>query len=210
MTRVLLIRHGQTEWNRDQIYRGRADVPLSETGLQQARALAGRLAGERISAVFTSPLKRAYATAEHLEAVSGCAPQVVEGLIDICYGEWEGQSRWRLQRDASELHARWLTQPHLVRPPGGETLAEVRERASEALRRIIEQQPQRTVAVVSHRVVNKVLLCHALGLGDDAFWRVRQDTCCLNILEWDGSQLAVTLLNDTCHLHGLEKDAADF
>jgi len=210
MTKIMLIRHGQTEWNREHIFRGRADVPLSATGFRQAEALASSLAREQISAVYSSPLKRAYATAEHLCGPYLPAPQVSDGLTDMCYGEWEGKQHDQVEREYPELHGRWATQPHLVRPPGGETLGEVRERASAALHEIALRHPDATVAVVSHRVVNKVLICAALGLGDDAFWRIRQDTGCLNILEWDEGRLAVVLLNDTCHLRGLEKDEADF
>jgi len=209
-TRILLIRHGQTEWNRQRIFRGRADIPLSEAGLQQAEALANRLAGEPVSAIYSSPLKRAYVTAEHLAARCRAALRPVERFTDISYGEWEGQHYQQVERAYPELYAGWQTEPHLVRPPGGETLAEVRQRAAAALDQVIAQHPVCTVAVVSHRAVNKVLLSMALGLGDDGFWRIRQDTCCLNMLEWDGGRFAVCLLNDTCHLRGLESDAADF
>jgi broad specificity phosphatase PhoE len=210
MTGVLLVRHGQTEWNREQVFRGRADIPLSETGLKQAEALGRRLADERLSAVYSSPLNRALVTAEHLTGTSGFQPQAVDGLTDMSYGEWEGWQCRQVEQQYPELYACWLSEPHLVRPPGGEMLAEVRERATAALEEIIARHPRATVAVVSHRVVNKVLLCAALGLGDDAFWRIRQDTCCLNVMEHDGTGLSVCLLNDTCHLRGLEKDRADF
>lgn len=210
VTRVLLIRHGQTQWNREQIFRGRADIPLSEAGLRQSEALATRLAGEVLAAIYSSPLKRACVTAEHLGPRCRSDPRVLESLTDISYGEWEGQHHQQVQQRYPELYAQWMAEPHLVRLPDGETLAEVRQRAVAALDHIIAKHPGDTVAVVSHRVVNKVLLCAALGLGDDAFWRIRQDTCCLNVMEHDGTGLSVCLLNDTCHLGGLEKDAADF
>jgi broad specificity phosphatase PhoE len=208
MTRVLLIRHGQTEWNRQEIFRGRADIPLSAAGVKQAEALARRLAYEKIAAVYSSPLARAVVTAQHARADG--VPQPIDGLIDISYGVWEGRRGSQVKTEYEDLYRRWLSEPHLVRPPGGETLAEVRERATGALRRIVAGHPEATLAVVSHRVVNKVLLCAALGIGDDGFWRIRQDTCCLNILEWDGDRVSITLLNDTCHLRGLERDTADF
>jgi broad specificity phosphatase PhoE len=220
-TTILLIRHGRTAWNEQRIFRGRADVPLSPEGSRQAAALAERLAGDALSAVYTSPLSRARVTAEHvaevhaLEVQPGCAgccaaPRDLEGLRDIGYGAWEGIPEDQVQERWPDLYAKWRSAPHLVRPPGGETLAEVRERALGALGEIAARHAGSTLAAVSHRVVNKVLLCAALGLGDDAFWRIRQDTACLNALTSENGRLAVVVMNDTCHLRGLEKDASDF
>lgn len=210
MTRILLIRHGQTEWNRQEIFRGRADIPLSDEGTRQAEALAGRLSDERIAAVYSSPLIRAYATAERVARAQGPQPQPVHPLTDIDYGPWEGQQHERVRQQYSDLYARWQSEPHLIRPPRGETLAEVRQRATGALNEIVARHAAATVVVVSHRVVTKLLLCAALGLSDDAFWRIRQGTACLNLLEQEEPRVTVRLVNDTCHLRGLEEDAADF
>ena len=210
MTRILLIRHGQTEWNRQQVFRGRAEIPLSNVGIEQAIALAERLANEPISAVYSSPLARALITAEHVAGPHGLQPHRVEGLIDVNFGAWEGRSHKDVRREDGELYVRWQSQPHLVRLPDGETLAEVRQRAMAALNDIVARHIDSTVAAVAHRAVNKVLLCAFLGLGDDAFWRIRQDTGCLDVLEFDGDQGVVVVMNDMCHLRGLEKDASDF
>jgi len=207
VTRVFLIRHGQTEWNRQEVFRGRADVPLSATGHRQAEAVGRRLAGEPFSAIYCSPLSRAVATAHHL---SGPNPQPTHGLVDMSYGEWEGLSHDQVRARFPDLYARWVSAPHLVRPPKGETLAEVRQRATETLTRIVARHRGTSVAVVSHRVVNKVLLCAILGLGEAGFWRIRQDTGCLNILESAGDRISIVLLNDVWHLQGLEPDASDF
>ena len=210
MTRILLIRHGQTEWNRQQVFRGRADIPLSNVGVEQAIALAERLAEEPIAAVYSSPLARALVTAEHVARPHGLQPLRVEGLTDISFGAWEGRPHEEVRQEDGELYARWQSQPHLVRLPDGETLAEVRQRGTAALDDIVTRHSGSTVAVVAHRVVNKVLLCAFFGLGDDAFWRIRQDTGCLNTIECDGDQRVVLLMNDTCHLRRMERDVGDF
>jgi broad specificity phosphatase PhoE len=210
MTRILLIRHGQTEWNRERIFRGRADVPLSAEGLRQAQALAERLATDDVAAVYTSPLVRAVATAEHAAKPHCSQPITVDALTDMSYGEWEGKPHERVQEQWPDLYEKWHSAPHLVRPPGGETLSEVRQRALEALLHITAEKSDATVVVVSHRVVCKLLLCAALGLEDSAFWHVRQDTCCVNLLEYEHGRMTVCLLNDTCHLRGLERDTFDF
>ena len=209
-TTILLIRHGRTAWNEQRIFRGRADVPLSPEGSRQAAALAERLAGDALSAVYTSPLSRARVTAEHVAEVHALEVQPLEGLCDMGYGAWEGIPEDQVEERWADLYAKWRSAPHLVRPPGGETLAEVRERALGALGEIAARHAGSTLAAVSHRVVSKVLLCAALGLGDDAFWRIRQDTACLNALTSENGRLAVVVMNDTCHLRGLEKDASDF
>ncbi|MDQ7849680.1 MAG: histidine phosphatase family protein [Armatimonadota bacterium] len=210
MPRILLIRHGQTEWNRRGIFRGRVDIPLSPTGIRQMEALAARVAAERPARVYTSPLQRALTSARILCPPDAHPPRVVEDLTDMSYGEWEGKPEETVRAQYPDLYARWLAEPHRVRPPGGESLAEVQQRVAAALREIARSLPAATVAVVAHRVVNKLLLCAALGIGAEGFWRIRQDTGCLNVLEGEVDRLAVVLLNDTCHLQGLEGDAADF
>ncbi len=210
MTRILLARHGQTAWNRERIFRGRSDVPLTETGLQQARALARRVAEERPAAVYCSPLARALVTAQAAGEEAGLSPETVDDLTDMNFGAWEGQSHERVQARDPLLYARWVTEPHTVQPPEGETLAEVRRRATGALDLIAARHRDAVVAVVAHRVVNKLLLCAALGLGDEGFWRIRQDTGCLNVLVWGADRASVVLVNDTCHLRDLEKDSSDF
>jgi broad specificity phosphatase PhoE len=207
VTRIFLIRHGQTEWNRREIFRGRVDIPLSPVGIRQAEALARRLAGQPLSAIYCSPLSRAVATARHLP---GPPPQAADDLTDMSYGAWEGLSHDEVRSRFPDLYARWLEAPHRVRPPGGETLAEVRQRAVAALTQIAARHRETSVAVVSHRVVNKLLICAALGLGEGGFWRIRQDTGCLNILDSEGDRACVILLNDVCHLRGIEPDASDF
>jgi broad specificity phosphatase PhoE len=207
---MLLIRHGQTEWNRQQVFRGRADIPLSNVGIGQAMALAERLAEEPIAAVYSSPLARALVTAEHVARPHDLQPHRVDGLTDISFGAWEGRPHEDVRQEDGELYERWQSQPHLVRLPDGESLAEVRQRVMAALNDIVARHSDSMVAVVAHRVVNKVLLCAFLGLGDDAFWRIRQDTGCLNIIECDGDQKAVLLVNDTCHARRMERDVGDF
>jgi broad specificity phosphatase PhoE len=210
MTRVLLIRHGRTDWNRERVFRGRADVPLSTEGSQQAQALAERLAGESLAAVYTSSLSRALATAAPIAQAHGLLPRPEAGLIDMSYGEWEGQPQGAVQARWPELFARWQTAPEQVRPPGGETLAEVMGRAAAALKGLLRQHPDDAIAVVSHRVVCKLLLCSSLGLDPDSFWCLRVDTCSLSAIEMERERFVVTLMNATSHLRHLPADAGDF
>ena len=87
-----------------------------------------------------------------------------------------------------------------MRFPGGEGLDEVRQRSTAALQSVASRHPDQTVALVAHTVVNQVLLCAVLGLGNDHFWHVAQDTCAVNLIEWDGRQHRLVMMNDTSHL----------
>jgi len=206
MTRIILVRHGQTAWNvgassaEGERFRGRIDLPLNEKGYAQAQALAGRLADEPIAAIYASPLQRAMETARPTARRLGLSVQPLDGIIDINYGEWQEHSHSEVSRLYPALYRQWLREPHLVRPPGGESLGEVRDRAMAALYHVIARHQDQTTLVVAHQVVNKVLVCAMLGLDDSHFWRIRQDNGCLNIFDYQEGVFTAVLINDTCHL----------
>lgn len=193
---ILLIRHGETEWNVSNVFRGRKDVSLSKNGLQQAELLAGYLATRRIDAIYSSPLKRALQTADAIARHQRLKVQVHPGLIDLNFGEWEGLSRQQAQEKYRELYSDWLEKPHLVRMPGGERLEDVRKRALAVVADVIAKN-KGTIALVSHRVVCKVLICALLGLDDSHFWNIEQDTCGITVFTHDGTRFVLRQHNDT-------------
>lgn len=204
MTRVILIRHGETDWNRQRIFRGRADVLLSPEGIRQAELVTITLKEIGIDAIYSSPLKRALQTAQKIADFHNLEVVVEPGFMDFDYGEWQGLSHQEVRKRYPELYSRWEKEPHTVRTPGGESLQDVRKRSVNALEKVLAEHPSRTVVIVSHRVVNKVLLCFVLGLDNSHFWRIRQDTCAINIFEWSEDRgYVLYLLNDTCHLYRL-------
>lgn len=204
MTRFILVRHGQTEWNRVERFRGRADVPLNDVGLAQAAATGRRVVAEwRPTAVYTSPLSRAVATAEAIAAPLGLPVVPLEGLTDIHYGEWQGLTPEEARARWPDLVHAWYTAPATVKIPGGESLAELRERAMAAIRELATRHPGQTIAVVSHTVVNRVILLAVLGLGNERFWRLRQDNCAINVFEAEDGDFALVTMNDTCHLRAV-------
>jgi len=200
MITVILVRHGETAWNRREVFRGRADIELNERGRAQAQAVAGAVKERMVSAVYSSPLRRAVETAEAVALPHKITVQIEEGFIDFDYGRWQGLQHDDVRRRYPKLYRDWIERPHTVRMDGGESLRMVRRRAMNALMQVTERHPDETVVVVSHRVVNKVMLCAVLGLDNSHFWRIRQDTCALNVLEWSQGRWVVRLLNDTCHL----------
>lgn len=204
MTRIILVRHGQTAWNigTGERFRGRVDLPLDDTGLAQAHALAERLTDQSIVAVYSSPLKRAVETARPTAQQLGLPIQPLPGIIDINYGDWQGLSPAEVAKVYPDLYRRWLEKPHLVRFPSGESLRQVRLRGLAALKQVATRHEGQVVLLVAHQVVNKVLVCAMLGLGNSHFWRIRQDNACINVFDYQNGVFTAALINDTCHLIG--------
>jgi len=203
MTRIILVRHGQTEWNRVERFRGRADVPLNETGLLQAEATGRRVAAEwQPQAVYTSPLSRAVRTAEAIARHFALPVQVHPGLADIDYGAWQGLTPDEARARWPDIVEAWYAAPHTAHIPGGETLAGLRARAMATVGELAARHPdpEGTIVLVGHTVINRIILLGVLGLGNDRFWRLRQDTCAINVFEVQGEEFTLVSLNDTCHL----------
>ncbi|MBM3132736.1 MAG: histidine phosphatase family protein [Chloroflexi bacterium] len=202
-TRIILVRHGQTAWNREERFRGRADLPLDETGLKQAEATARRLAGCGASAVYSSPLRRTVMTAEPIAAGLGLSVQALEGLIDIDYGAWQGLSTEEARTQDADLYKRWIEAPHTATFPDGESLQDVRDRVIRVIGKALAEHADKTIILVSHVVVCRVFICTVLGLDNSHFWQIGQDTCAVNIIGMREGKLVLNSMNDTCHLKGI-------
>ena len=204
-TRIVLVRHGQTAWNREVRFRGRADLPLDDYGLKQAEAT-GRYLLKRwpVDAVYASPMRRAMQTAAAIAGAHGLTAQAFEGLLDIDFGVWQGHSPHEIAERYPDLLQAWWEAPQTVHIPEGESLGEVRDRVVTGLSHVIERHQGETVGLVGHTVVNRVLLCAVLGLGNEHFWRLQQDTCAVNVFETNEQEaFTIVLLNDTCHLQDI-------
>jgi len=201
VTRVVLVRHGQTAWNRVERFRGRADVPLDETGLEQAQLAGARIARDwPVAAIYSSPLSRARKTAEAIASRLDLPAQVHQGLIDIDFGEWQGLTREEARQRWPESVDAWFSAPHTAQIPSGESLEVLRARAMAAVRDIKSRHDGGIVVAVAHAAVNRVILLGILGLGNDRFWRLAQDTCAINVFEAQAGDFTLVSLNDTCHL----------
>jgi phosphoserine phosphatase len=205
MTQIILVRHGQTPWNKDQIFRGSRDIPLNDTGREEARLAGEWLKGDTIHAAYCSPLSRARETGEAIARHHGLQVLDLPGLSDLCYGDWEGLSLTEVKTRYGDLYHRWETAPHSVRFPGGETLDELKARALDALEEIMPRHPGQTVLVSAHRAVNKVLIGAFLGLDNSHFWRIGQDTTAVNRFTRERDTWQIVLVNDVCHLRGLKR-----
>lgn len=208
---IFLIRHGSTAWNREKIFRGHLDIPIDEGGKNQADATGRYLRKIKLSIIYSSPLKRAFQTARAVrrhqeEDVKVAARQ---GFVDLNYGEWEGVSYQEIKRNYQELYRIWEKEPDRIRIPKGETLKEAAERSWRAMQQVIFKH-HRFVGIVSHRVINKLLICRMLGIGEAGFWKIKQDTCCVNLIEYHDGKFTVLRLNDTSHIFSVEKILESF
>lgn len=198
-----MVRHGQTEWNRVERFRGRADLSLNDMGVKQAEAAAISLKNWQVAAIYSSPMKRALQTAEPIARNFHLTVQPLEGLIDIDFGVFQGLSAEEAREKDSKLLTMWVEQPHLAQFPNGENLDIVRQRVVTGVNELAAKHKDQTVILVSHTVVCRVLMCAMLGLDNSHFWQVKQDVNAINMFEIrDGAPL-VTLVNDTCHLKNL-------
>lgn len=200
MSETLLIRHGETAWNAAGIFRGRADVPLSENGLRQAELLAEYLSDKKIDVIYASPLERARNMAEIITGRQGLEVKSAPDLIDIDFGEWQGLSHQEVKDRYPELHRQWVEYPERVMFPNGESLKQVRERAEGFVKRLAASYEGKTAALVAHRVVNKVLICALLGLDESHFWNIRQDTGGITTFSYENGRFILTGHNDTSFL----------
>ena len=205
MTQIILVRHGQTPWNKEKIFRGSKDIPLNDQGREEARLAGEWLKGETIQAAYCSPLSRARDTGEAIARHHGLQVLDLPGLTDICYGDWEGLPLTEVKLTYGDLYRQWETAPHTVRFPQGETLDEVRDRALDAVEEVVRRHPGQTVLLAAHRAVNKVLIAAFIGLDNSHFWRLGQDTTAINRFRRVGDIWHIMGLNDICHLRSLTR-----
>ena len=200
-TVTLLLRHGQTPLSVQKRYAGASDVPLTETGVDQAAAAAKRLASAGIGAIVSSPLQRAVRTAEEVAAVTGVPVVTDEGFRETDFGAWEGLTFVEVRERWPAEMTSWLADP-AVAPPGGESFNEVNTRVTEALHRVLASQARQNVLIVSHVTPIKTLVAAALLAPPTALYRMHLDVAALCEIDWYADGPAVLRsFNDTAHLH---------
>jgi len=210
MTEIILARHGETEWNVANIFRGRTDIELNETGISQAKLLAEHLSKVKIDAIYSSPLKRALKTAEIIASYHKLDVDIAPDLTDFNFGKWQGLSHQEVKDKYKKLYREWINHPDRVKMPAGESLDDVRKRAMGIVARVIARDAE-TVVLVSHRVVNKVLICTLLGLDNSHFWNINLDTCGITVFTYGDKQFTLAKHNDTSYLKPLpEAPPIDF
>ena len=200
--RVILVRHAETEWNRERRNQGRSDIPLNDLGRWQAERVALRLRDEPIALVCSSPLQRAIHTARAIAEPHGVRVRVEPGLRELDQGDLEGLTFEELRRRHGDLIRAWTADPTDVLMPGGETMRQVQERAWEVVARSLAHDSTGAVVLVSHALTITSILCRALDMALARGRRMRHAVTGVTILHTDGRTWTVATLNDTCHLTG--------
>lgn len=208
-TRVLLVRHGATAASNEGRFSGSVDVPLSAEGEAQAGALARRLVGTGIAAVYASPMVRTTRTAEVLAAPHGLAVTPVPELREISHGRWEGKTRADVERDLRDEYLAWEADPFTFAPVDGESGLAVLARALPLMRAIVERHRDHTVLIVSHKATIRLLIGSFLGFDLRGYRdRLDQSPCCLNVLDFkDGARARLRLFNDVSHYEAISRQS---
>ena len=200
MTKLFLVRHGNTRLNSTERFWGQTDVELGPDGIKQAEKLRDRLASEKFDFIYVSPMRRATATAEiiaskHQLDVIPCAE-----LSEINFGKIEGLTYQEIDRLYPELTKSWYTKTQIFRYPGGESIKEVYNRVKKFTRRLDAHTSEDTILIVAHSGTLKMLVCDLLGFGLQYSRRIRIDLASLSILETYPQVAILSLLNDVSHL----------
>ena len=203
-SRLILVRHGETDWNKAGRFQGQIDIPLNENGRRQAAAARDFLKDIPIDRAWSSTLSRPTETAQIiLEAHPDVPLTQIDGLVEIGHGVWEGKLESEIREDWSELLDTWKRAPETVQMPEGETIQDVWARSVRSWGEIAaELKPEETVLVVAHDAVNKTILCDLLGLTPADIWAVKQGNGGVTVVDIaadPGQPAVVTCLNLTSH-----------
>jgi probable phosphoglycerate mutase len=184
--RIILARHGETEWNRLGIFQGRSDIPLNQQGRAEARSLAQALRKEPICAIYSSPLVRARETAQIIQQFHPSLTLAEEpGFMEMDLGDFDGMKASDWAQKFPEFREIWQDKPASLKMPGGESLQDVQNRAVDTINRIAKRHlPKETLLVCSHNFVIISLRCFAMKISLDDFRKVKQDTGSFHVLYW--------------------------
>ena len=208
--RLLMVRHGETNWNKESRFQGIRDIPLNENGRSQGRKAGAFLKDVHIDFAVSSSMLRPKETAEiilqhHPDVPLSTTPE----LIEICHGLWEGMLETEIQADYRDLLQQWKDKPETVQMPEGENLRQVWDRGVKAWNKIVEEHSDtdtpKTGLVVAHDAINKVILCYLLGLKPGNFWNIKQGNCAVSVIDYPqgaSGKPVLQAINITTHLSG--------
>ena len=197
--RIILARHGQTEWNVQMRFQGRTNVQLTEEGKAQAHSLAARMSSWPLEAIYTSPLDRALYTAEAVAKPHSLTPIVLPELQEINFADWEGESIPELERVQHENFARWRADPFFNPPPGAETWEKLYSRLSRAVKLFLNESYRR-IAVISHGGIMRALYAVLVGLNPHKVWNMDVSNCAMSGVEMRFGRACLVFANDDLHV----------
>ena len=203
--RLIIVRHGESEWNRIGRYQGQGDAPLSDLGLRQAEALALRLADEPLDAIFTSALQRAAKTAEAIARYHRDTPfEHSPALLEIHHGDWQGLLADEVIEHYGEGLREWREHPTRAQMPNGESFSNILKRVLDFKEYLCVAYSGRNVLISTHDVVVKILVADALGMNMDRINRIWVTNASISVIEYGEDLPYLVSLSEACHLGRLE------
>lgn len=203
LAKLLLVRHGETEWNREGRYQGQSDIQLNATGIRQAERLRDRINGERLDAIYSSDLKRAVTTAGIIASGQGIGTIACSELREIDFGQLEGKNFAQSMLDP--IQAKWWnSRDPRISPPGGESINQLSSRVSQFITRVNALSSEKTMLIVAHGGSLRALLCLLLEINPKYWWQMQLDHASLSVVRTSPQGAILSLLNDTSHLAGCE------
>lgn len=201
---LILVRHGETDWNRESFFRGTEDMKLNAVGMAQADLVAEKFKDKVFEAVYTSPLKRAVVTARRIAMPHEIGVRQKSEFTDINYGLWQGKKEEAVKAMHPKLYDRWMTDPWGVKFPAGEKVKKAWRRVISGLREILFMHGTGCVVIVSHRIPIKFMTGYLLRNPRKEFYKVVHDPCAISVFDIeDRSKCRPTVLNDSRHLDSL-------
>lgn len=198
--RIFLVRHGETQWNRENRIVGHTEIGLTPDGHRQVALLARALAAEKIEAVYSSPLRRAVETANAIAEQHGLGVVTDDALKEVDAGELDGIAIKEVVRRYGDFWEAWVKGTDSLRMPGGETIGELQSRAWSVVTRVVGAHPDGTIILVSHTLTILSILTTALGMPLEDFRRLRLSLASINTLDFKGHVTSLVSFNNTCHL----------
>ena len=200
MMKLLLIRHGQTDWNLLGKYQGQTDIALSGEGIRQADLLAQNFPVDTLDIIYTSDLQRAFMTAERLAEKFSAPLYADKALRELNFGAWEGLTYQEIAERWPQEVKNLFGAPEKLQIPEGETFLMLQRRAMDKIHEIRAENEGKNVAVVTHGAITKAILTALLHIPLHYVWMLRQDNTAVNILRFDDEFVSVELLNGISHL----------
>ena len=201
-SRIILIRHGETNWNKEGRFQGQIDIPLNEEGKGQASKASKYLEEIEFTKAFSSSMQRPYETAKIILKKNKIKIKKLESLVEISHGLWEGKLEEEIKKTWPEMLKKWHEEPESITMPEGESIKQVSERAISAWNLICNsQQENDTTLLVAHDAVNKTLICHILGLSFSDIWMIKQGNGGITVIDiFKNKNNVLSSLNITNHL----------
>ena len=211
-SRIILVRHGETNWNKEGRFQGQIDIPLNANGREQAKKASQYLQGIIFDKAYSSSMARPYETAKIILNKNNLEIEKIDNLVEISHGLWEGKLENEIREEWPEMLNKWHESPEEVTMPKGESIKQVSERCVLAWSEICNhQKEQETTLLVAHDAVNKAIICHILGLDYSNIWMIKQGNggiTVIDIFDDPSKDNVISSLNITSHLGSILDETA--